>query len=90
MREFLDRVAGYLAAKVILGFLCWFYFRVVHRKEVEIIGKGNIPRGGRVLFYANHPSMRPFFVIVFVFPSVYLSAENVALDAGGSREFLSR
>jgi len=39
MREFLDRVAGYLAAKVILGFLCWFYFRVVHRKEVEIIGK---------------------------------------------------
>jgi len=69
MREFLDRVAGYLAAKVILGFLCWFYFRVVHRKEVEIIGKGNIPRGGRVLFYANHPSMMdPFLLSCLFFP----------------------
>lgn len=67
MREFLDKIAGYFAAKVILGFLAWFYFMVIHRKDIKIIGKWNIPRGGRVLFYSNHPSMMDPFLLSCLF-----------------------
>jgi len=69
MRKFLDKTTGYFTVKVIMGFLVWFYFRVVHRRGVEIIGKGNIPRSGKVLFYANHPSMvDPIIISCLFFP----------------------
>lgn len=70
--KWFDKIFGHLVVKVGLGFLIWFYFRVVHRKKVKIIGRKNIPTFPGVLYYLNHETMMDSAMIlpILFFPRI--------------------
>lgn len=59
VRRFFDfnTIAGYVAVNLVAGFICWIYFKIIHRKDITIIGKRNLPKQGKIIFYSNHLSM---------------------------------
>ena len=79
----------YLLAKVIFGTLVWIYLRIIHRQQVNIIGKENIPKHGKVIFYSNHPSIiDQFFILVAgFFPRVIFQPWSLPWSLAAEENF---
>ncbi len=56
----LDSLAIYLL-RIIIYFIAYMIFRVGNK--IEIIGRENVPRGGRILFLSNHQTLIDSFLI---------------------------
>lgn len=77
--------------KVLFGFFGWVYFRLIHRRQLRVIGKENIPQENRVLFYSNHPTMMdPLLVLISGFyPQMVFKPNCLPLAPAAEENFLS-
>jgi 1-acyl-sn-glycerol-3-phosphate acyltransferase len=92
MIDFLKRfVFSYLLIKVSFGAIVWFYLRIIHRKQIRIIGQENIPRKNRILFYANHPTMMDPILLLTLgfFPQVIFKPGCFPWSLAAEENFLT-
>jgi len=77
--------------EVLFGFFGWLYFRLIHRRQVKVIGKENIPQGNRILFYSNHPTMiDPLLILISgFFPQMVFKPNCLPLVPAAAENFLS-
>lgn len=77
--------------KVLFGFFGWIYFRLIHRRQLVVIDKENIPQENRVLFYSNHLTMMdPLLVLISgFFPRMIFKPSCLPLAPAAEENFLS-
>jgi 1-acyl-sn-glycerol-3-phosphate acyltransferase len=65
LKRILDQIFGHVITICIVAGLVYFYLRCIGR--VKYIGRKNLPKKGKVIYYANHPSMMDPFLVLELF-----------------------
>jgi len=82
----------YLLIRFFIGVVLWIYFRIIHRKQVQVIGKENIPKEGNILIYSNHPSMMDPLLILGIgfFPQIISNPKRLPFTLAAEENFLPK